>query len=720
MTKKKVIKDRWVCDICRTEAFDDYDDACKHEETCKGDPKKDDTLALDQSASAVVSASASAASAETETYSQPLMSVSVDDDENDIGNELDFEETPMLPKKLQFLASANDISKDSSTSSARSGENASVCTSARTGTGTGTNAMVHNTLVIPKPLDATCLFEHCEICETHEKKGAKNGSSKRTKRSKRGASAGSPEVQVLATNAKKAKKTLSSAPMPTAPLFLNQKTAPSKKQVPTKETHAAKKGNTKPSDNSKTPRTTAFAAIFQKTGKHNAVATASDSLADITEQEQKAMLAEHRAAEFASKRRAKQQEEKERQAKREEMRRLQYEAKQKKKEDDKMNMLKQHSQKEGKVASIFQSPPQPDACSNISSKRRRIATARGSEESPVDLTFSPSPIPVRVPLEQTRQKVSKKVDWKKYPPRFPNPSHMYQTNAGGEAPSGVSISGNGEEYESLVSSIRYQQSKDSISQSDLSSYQFERNETDDTSAFQSNEADFLYRSFSSVLNPCVSSLDDDDSQYENPVASQLWSDKYTMQSLPHDVYGQTNKEVAEDLINFVNDWKGHRLQICEARAEKAAKLQGRKKKKTKKKAKRYESDHDDFFSDDEEEGLKNVYLLTGVTGSGKTSLVRAAAKHCNCILIEINTTMERGGRALKKEIEECTQSLSNLALRKSASGGILQEDGDDETSEPSLAVILIDEGKFEQVSELFENISLEVISTNHSISRYSL
>ena len=205
---------------------------------------------------------------------------------------------------------------------------------------------------------------------------------------------------------------------------------------------------------------------------------------------------------------------------------------------------------------------------------------------------------------------------------------------------------------------------------------------------------------------------------EAHISKQLWAEKYAMQSLPHDIYGLSNKEVAEDLVAFINDWKEHRQQVCEAAAEKAAKLLGRKKKR-KKKSKRYEDDYDDddFFSDDEDGGLRNVYLLTGETGSGKTSLVKAAAKHCHCVLIEINTAAERGGKALKQAIEECTQSHSNLALLKrdknAGVGGVLHEDDRDDSSGPSLAVILIDEG--ESLNPVFNNVSnLFYKTTTHS------
>ena len=640
--------------------------------------------------------------------------------------------------------------------------------------------------IAPKLMDVSCHFENCEICDLHDdsstnykktqqqmknanmnvnanvnlKGKRKSPRSSKAKGSKSGSGTGSPEIQIIETNSKKIKKaktSKASSNAPTAPLFLKKKTdatgtnalkaittetaiatvtatiaaiAPSMKQDQKKKAkRSTGKENlqsttsTATTDNSNTPRTIAFAAIFKKeeklsdelsimttTSTSTATATGSSPPA-MTEQERKAVLAEHRAAEFASKRRAKQQEERERQAKREENRRIHYESKQKKKEEGKLKLLKEsqkQNQKQVKVASIFQSQSQAQATVSLStaSKKRRINSSRGTLASPVDLTES-SPTLVMMPtstkskktiskpfpIKQPKQKkYAKENNWKSYPPRFPNPSHLLQKQVHvGDNLSSTPVPEsfiNVNSYNYLVSTSRYQQAVDSMSQPNLPLYEYPGIGGND------NESDFLFRSFSSIIHPCVSTVE------QHITSQQLWSDKYTMQSVPHDVYGQSNKEVAEDLINFINDWKGDRQQICEARAEKARKLQGRKKKRVKKKkAKRYESDDDDFLSDDEDGDLRNVYLLTGVTGSGKTSLVRATAKHCNCILIEINTTMERGGRALKKEIEECTQSLSNLASRKKS-----DLETDDESSDPSLALILIDEGKLRSNFQIDSNL----------------
>eukprot|EP01083_Nonionella_stella_P082196 226863_1 len=107
----------------------------------------------------------------------------------------------------------------------------------------------------------------------------------------------------------------------------------------------------------------------------------------------------------------------------------------------------------------------------------------------------------------------------------------------------------------------------------------------------------------------------------------------------------------------------------------------KKRKQKQKRRKKYDSEDDyDFESepeddilwgdtDDEEDGgMKNVFVLTGSTGSGKTAMVHAAARSSQCDLIEINTTMERGGKSIKKIMEESTQSLSDFSKMRMKRG----------------------------------------------------
>jgi hypothetical protein len=193
----------------------------------------------------------------------------------------------------------------------------------------------------------------------------------------------------------------------------------------------------------------------------------------------------------------------------------------------------------------------------------------------------------------------------------------------------------------------------------------------------------------------VLNTDSSDGFMKDDTTNLLWSDKYTMKTLPHDIYGEENKQIAQNLIDFIQEWKGHRQRMYQARAEAREKA----KRKGKKRPKTFEYfSEDDIWSDQEDGGLCNLFVLTGEVGSGKTSLVHAAAKNCQCPLIEINSTLERGGKALKRAIEESTQSESSLALLKHSNSldgfGILDEGDNDEEGiqNSSLAIILIDEG----------------------------
>ena len=196
-------------------------------------------------------------------------------------------------------------------------------------------------------------------------------------------------------------------------------------------------------------------------------------------------------------------------------------------------------------------------------------------------------------------------------------------------------------------------------------------------------------------------------------ASQLWVDKYTMRQIPRDVIGQVNKEASKKLVDFVEEWKVRRHKAMQSMGQVKRKKNRRKKKK---KGNGYDSD--DSFLDDG--GLENVFLVSGPTGSGKTRLVHAVAEQCECVVIEINTAEQRSGQALKRAVQETTQSHSSLAMSKRKQGATgffdndtgdlvdsesdsCSSDSDDEGKEDghSLTIILIDEGKCNCVLCLF-------------------
>jgi predicted HD phosphohydrolase len=176
-----------------------------------------------------------------------------------------------------------------------------------------------------------------------------------------------------------------------------------------------------------------------------------------------------------------------------------------------------------------------------------------------------------------------------------------------------------------------------------------------------------------------------------------WSDKYTIQKVPEDVCGEANREMANELVKFVQEWKVERQRAHERRAEKQRALLKSKKHKTRK----YRDD--DLWNDsDEDGGLCSVCLLTGPTGSGKTSLIHAIAAKSDCVVLEINTTEKRGGQALKNAIEEATQSESSLDMLKKSqttfnADPFQDSDDEKETKGSSIIVILIDEGKCERL-----------------------
>jgi len=184
-----------------------------------------------------------------------------------------------------------------------------------------------------------------------------------------------------------------------------------------------------------------------------------------------------------------------------------------------------------------------------------------------------------------------------------------------------------------------------------------------------------------------------------------WTEKYKIQNIPNDICGSQNIETAEKLIDFIENWRSHRQDAINTRTEKMREMMGMKRKKVPSKAKqRYLSDDDDDdFTDESDEfddcGLANVMLLTGPVGCGKTSLVYAIAAKCQCVVLEVNTTMKRSGAAIKNIIEESTQSHSNLALLK---GRITQESDEIAIEEnisskdnASLSLVLIDEGQYQ-------------------------
>ena len=239
----------------------------------------------------------------------------------------------------------------------------------------------------------------------------------------------------------------------------------------------------------------------------------------------------------------------------------------------------------------------------------------------------------------------------------------------------------------------------------------------------------LARVIASVMSPPPVSIDDG-AEADN----ELWSAKHGIRRVPGDVCGGANKESAKSLMTFIGEWKAHRAEFVKKMEAKRKSLGSRKKKGTKKGSSGRNYYDDDIWcdTDDEDLGLCNIFLLNGPHGTGKSTLVHAAARQTGCALLEINTTEKRGGSALKRAIEECTQSHSSLALLKRGPVAALddpgavslqpggahlgcldgeseseygdnavgQEDEGDGVDRGRLAIILIDEGKFKNKKKL--------------------
>ena len=362
------------------------------------------------------------------------------------------------------------------------------------------------------------------------------------------------------------------------------------------------------------------------------------------------------------------------------------------------------SSKSASVACIFQTSVankvEHSSSKNITPFKAMAIKGSGLENSPLDLR-TPEPKPSKLLKRKNEKATFDDMYSKASVPQFPIPNHVLGEVAQdlSNEPKDCNIFST-QVHQMLLNTPKYQGGIDNVSHH-LEPY----NSSSSIIGISSDKCidypiDPLHARFSSVMCPTPHhNHDDDEILSGDHVSPQMWTDKYVMSAIPHEIYGDDNKITAEDLLSFVKEWKDHRQQAIIA-AEKAHQRRNGKKKKKKKTKKRQCDYDDDFFSDsDDEYGLPPVYVLCGPSGSGKSTLVYAAAKKCNCVVLEINTTDHRGGSSLKKTIEECTQSHSTLALLKHKTGAFVEETDlndtdDEEDSNTSLALILIDEGKY--------------------------
>ena len=430
--------------------------------------------------------------------------------------------------------------------------------------------------------------------------------------------------------------------MPSAPIFLNT----SKKVQSSKV--ASNKKKSKPTRKTSTNNSSApIASIFLK---------ASKKVSSDIDDGKKTLIAEQRAAEFMAKRREEAKVERERNRKREEAQRLRYEQ-------------KKRDQEKKEVKEVEQLALEIKAAKASNGKRGRAQDHGCIIENPS--------CPERR-KEEDRQ-LSKLEQVALSAPRYPYISHVvgkddqYSKDKSTQETCSFRRSNNNYGVDSVSVSFSEDYSQSLLAQ---------QHSFNDESA-----PDLLYQHFSSVFQPSTNTCCD------STTAAQLWSNTYAMKVIPHDIYGQENKDTAAQLLDFINGWREHRLQYLKNIEEKRA-----QSKKASHSSCWYDSESD-FMSDpdldDDDDDLRSVFLLTGPSGSGKTSLVHAAAKNCQCVVLEINSSVKRGGKDLRREIEECTQSHSSLAVLKKEgtleTGGMILDDENEESA--SLALILIDEGE---------------------------
>ena len=225
------------------------------------------------------------------------------------------------------------------------------------------------------------------------------------------------------------------------------------------------------------------------------------------------------------------------------------------------------------------------------------------------------------------------------------------------------------------------------------------------------EVDHLQNALCSILSPPPSNPSDQ--------KTKLWADKYTCYNVQDDICGERLREVAAELTEFVEKWMVEREKANQRMAERQRALNRSHKMKKKRKIV-YKVDDDIWSdSDNEESELGNLCLLTGPVGSGKSNLVYTVAKKCGCNVLEMNTSKNRGAAAVRRTIEEATQSQSSIDMLKKQKAALfarqelVDSDGDDEDSDEgkgsSLSVILIDE-----VDNLFEEDGVSAFWTTLS------
>ena len=688
--KKILHQKRWVCDVCKVKWFLDFNEACAHEEQCKG-------VAVTASSSTATSVASKRAANNNECAVVAKKSV-MSDEMKDDGASPTITPPPQSKKAAAILAAARAKARGipplEKVDKVVTKKKKSIDIEILSDSDDNNNAVNEVELVEGSPTDSNSRRKSKRLRDAtppaksnHDSSSSNEMNGKQKKSKAVTAKSNKPTANKKSTSLK-SKKTAEKKGGPIASIFLPkfQQQKQTQKKCDTNTNNNSKKRAVETNNGQSKKRnqrsTTSDkrevleidsssdddgdeVVVVEKTKKK----TKKNAVLGLSKEE----LREHQAADFFARRKKKAEEEKERQRKRDEAR------------------MARLNSKDMSVNSSVELVGDVKSSSVMSASSSKVTTT-------VAATAAGDTATKKISFLQSLSESSKHI--KTIPaPKFPCPSHVVPSSDDSDA----ALKSSADATSSVLSKTpKYQHSKPSMNAS--------CDEDDDATMPMGflNKSE-LIDSGSSIFSSffscnAIKMINDDD---ESPAsASQLWVDKYTMRNIPDDVIGKENKDASKKLVDFVEEWKVRRHKAIQSMGQVKRKKKKRKKKKS---SNGYNSD--DSFLDDG--GLENVFFISGPTASGKTRLVHAVAEQCECVVIEINTAEQRSGQALKRAVQETTQSHSSLAMSKRKQGApgffdngnaddLVDSDSDrcdsdsDESKEDghSLTIILIDEGKF--------------------------
>ena len=685
-SKKILHQKRWVCDVCKVKWFLDFDDACAHEEQCKLE-----ALLASSSSSNAVSKKV-VKSKDACTLAKTPATSAKDKNKNDGASPTitpppqskkaaailaaararargvpPIEKTDKKAKKtnksidIEILSDAVDDKNKVNVVELVEGspkESSNRRSSKRLRDATPPAKSNHDFSSSNETIGKTAKMPKA-IAKTNKPTASKSTSLKPGKKEKKGG----PVASFFLPKSQQQTQMKSSASNHTKKRVVETNKGQSKKRTQT-STKSSKRQVLEIDDSSSSDEDDEVVLVEKanKKPKKNMVLGLS-----------KADLQEHQAADFFARRKKKAEEERERQRKRDEARMARLKSKNASSKDDSDSVM------------IIESCNAASSSSKVTAGVGVAAAAAAAK---------------KISLLQTASESSHTL--KGLPaPRFPCPSLIVTYSS----ESGAVLKSNDSSSTVLSNTPKFQYSK------------LELAATSDEDEDGTISMGFLDKSDLDTRDNDICSAFFDCSKIQASSkatnSSQLWVDKYTMRKIPDDVVGDDNKDASIKLVEFIEEWKVRRHKAMQSMG------QVKRKKKRRKKKNNHGYDFDDDFLDDG--GLENVFLISGPCGSGKTRLVHSVAEQCECAIIEINTSEQRGGQALKRAVQETTQSHSSLAVsrRKQAATGFFgngadndddlvdsesdsdRYDSDAEHEEKedghSLTIILIDEGEINRV-----------------------